>query len=34
MDMAAKCAPNEFEARRLIKETTKEAFRKIEEEQS
>lgn len=34
MDMAAKCAPNEFEARRLIKETTQEVFIKIEEEQS
>lgn len=34
MDMAAQSAPNEFEARRLIKETTQEVFRKIEEEQS
>ena len=34
MDMAAKCALNELEARRLIKETTQEVFRKIEEEQS
>ena len=34
MDMAAHCAPSEFEARRLIKFTTKEVFQKIKEEQS
>lgn len=34
MDMAAQSAPNEFEARRLIKETTQEVFRKTKEEQS